>query len=140
MLQNFSGFYATTFSKNLNIFSTLRFKQVCRKNGVSATTSLSHRVDHAIDCDMLSHSSSMAKLLDIGGNWNTLLYMSIQSIPNVLMDDMSDEYAGNRDIFSFQELYTDPCNMVPCIIVKFFGCENPVSSAVQVAGLRQSRR
>jgi hypothetical protein len=32
-------------------------------------------------------------MLDIGRNWNTLLYTSIQSIPN--MSDMSDEYAGH---------------------------------------------
>jgi hypothetical protein len=35
------------------------------------------------------------KLLDIGGNWNTLSYTSIQSIPNMLNSDMSGDYAGH---------------------------------------------
>ncbi len=36
------------------------------------------------------------------------------------MGDMSGEYAGlllNWDVFSFQELCTDPCNMGPCVIM-----------------------
>ncbi len=36
------------------------------------------------------------------------------------MGDMSGEYAGHARtgmFFSFQELYTDPCNMGPCIIM-----------------------
>ena len=36
------------------------------------------------------------------------------------MGDMSGEYAGHRknwDIFRFQELCTDPCNIGPCIIM-----------------------
>ncbi len=49
----------------------------------------SHRVDRVlliVACGMLVHSTSMAcvKLLNIGRNWNTLSYMPIQSIPNML--------------------------------------------------------
>ncbi len=36
------------------------------------------------------------------------------------MGDMSGEYAGqckNWDVFSFQKLCTDPCNLGPCIIM-----------------------
>jgi hypothetical protein len=39
-------------------------------------TSPSHRVDHAVDCGLWNVVpllfNSCAKLLDIGGNWNTL--------------------------------------------------------------------
>ena len=35
------------------------------------------------------------------------------------MGDMAGEYAGHgrTDVFSFQVLCTDPCNMGPCIIM-----------------------
>ena len=50
-------------------------------------TSPSHRVDQAVDCDLWNVVPPLfngcAKLLDIGGNWNTLLCTSIQSIPNM---------------------------------------------------------
>jgi hypothetical protein len=82
------------------------------------------RVDQAVDCGMwnvvpLLFNDSVNSL-DIGGNWNTLLYTSIQSIPNML----NGWYVWwvcrpwkNWDIFSFQELCTDPCNMELCIIM-----------------------
>jgi hypothetical protein len=38
MVKTPSVLYATTFSKNSSIFSELRFKDVCRKNAVSAMT------------------------------------------------------------------------------------------------------
>jgi hypothetical protein len=55
---------------------------------MQCNTSPSNNVDQAVDCglwnvDPLLFNVCM-KLLDIVGNWNTLLYMSIQSIPNVL--------------------------------------------------------
>ncbi len=53
-----------------------------------SNTSPSHRVDQVVDCGLW-------KLLDIGWNWNTLSYTSIQSIPNMLNGDMSGEYAGH---------------------------------------------
>ena len=56
-----------------------------------------------------------AKLLDIGGNWNTLLYTSIQSFPNMLKGWVCMPW--NWDIFSFQELCTDSCEMGPCIMM-----------------------
>ena len=43
-----------------------------------------HRVYQAVDCGMLSHFTTLAMLLDIGVNWNTLSYTSIQNIPNTL--------------------------------------------------------
>jgi hypothetical protein len=60
------------------------------------------------------------KLMDIGGNWNNILCMLIQSIPNML--NMWYFWWAcrpwkNYDIFSFQELCTDPCDMGPCIIM-----------------------
>jgi hypothetical protein len=51
-------------------------------------TSPSHRVDQAVDrgqrnvVPLLFHG--WGKLLDIGGNWNTLSYMLIQNIPKML--------------------------------------------------------
>jgi hypothetical protein len=51
-------------------------------------TSPSHRVDKAVDCGLWNVVpllfNGCAKLLDIGLNWNTLSYTSIQSIPNML--------------------------------------------------------
>jgi hypothetical protein len=61
-----------------------------------------------------------AKLLDIGGSWNTLSYMSIQSIPNML-NGWNVWWVcrpwNNWDMYSFQELCTDPCDMGLCIIM-----------------------
>ncbi len=61
-----------------------------------------------------------AKLLDIGRNWNPLSYMTIQSIPNML-NGWHVRWVcwscKNWDVFSFQELCTDPCNMGLCIIM-----------------------
>ena len=87
-------------------------------------TSSSHRVDRAVDCGLWNVVPLLfkgyVKLLDICWNWNTLSYTSIQSIPN-----MPNGWHvwwvcrpwKNWDIFSFQELCTDPCDMVPCIIM-----------------------
>ena len=51
-------------------------------------TSPSYRVDQAVDCGLWDVVpllfNGCAKLLDFGGNWNTLSYTSIQSIPNML--------------------------------------------------------
>ncbi len=48
----------------------------------------SHWVDQVVDCGLWIVGpllfNSCAKLLDIGRNWNTLSYTSIQSIPNML--------------------------------------------------------
>jgi hypothetical protein len=84
----------------------------------------SHRVDQAFDCGLWNVVpllfNGCAKLLDIGENWNTLSYMSIQSIPNLLSGwHVWWECSPwkNWDIFRFQELCTDPCDMGPCIIM-----------------------
>ncbi len=59
----------------------------------------SHRVDQVVDCGLWNVGpllfNGCAKLLDIGRNWNTLSYTPIQSIPNMLMGDMSGEYPGH---------------------------------------------
>ena len=62
----------------------------------------------------------LCEVLEGGGNWNTLSYMSIQTIPNILNGWHVWWVCRpwkNWDIFSFQELYTDPCDMGPCIIM-----------------------
>jgi hypothetical protein len=61
-----------------------------------------------------------AKFLNLGGNWN-MSYTSTQSIPNML--NGRDVWRvcrpwKNWDIFSFQELCTDPCEMRLCIVLK----------------------
>ncbi len=60
-------------------------------------TSPSHRVDQVVDCDLCNVGPLLfnvcVKLLDIGRNWNTLSYTSIQSIQTChTMGDMSSEY------------------------------------------------
>jgi hypothetical protein len=87
-------------------------------------TSPSHTVDQAVDCVLWNVVpllfNGCAKLLDIGGNWNTHLYTSIQSIPNMLNRWHVSWVCRpwkNSDIFSFQELCTDPWDMGPCIIM-----------------------
>ncbi len=84
----------------------------------------SHRVDQVVDCGLWNVGplffNGCAKLLDIGRNWNTLSYTPIQSIPNMLNGWHVRRVCWpckNWDVFSFQELCTDPCNMGPCIIM-----------------------
>ena len=52
-----------------------------------AANLLLHGVDQAVDCGLWNLVpllfNDCVKLLDIGGNWNTLSYTSIQSIPNM---------------------------------------------------------
>ncbi len=84
----------------------------------------SHRVDQVVDCGLWNVGPLLfncwAKLLDIGRNWNTLSYKPIQCIPNML-NGWHVRWVcwpcKNWDVFSFQELCTDPCNMGPCIIM-----------------------
>ncbi len=82
----------------------------------------SHRVDQVVDCGLWDVGPLLfnVKLLDIGRNWNTLSYTPIQSIPNML-NGWHVRWVcwpcKNWDVFSFQELCTDPCNMGPCIIM-----------------------
>ncbi len=74
-----------------------------------------------VACGMLVHSSSMA--VQVAGywqDWNTLSYTPIQSIPNMLNGWLVRWICWpckNWDVFSFQELCTDPCNIGPCIIM-----------------------
>ena len=62
-----------------------------------------------LECQCQSHVNGCAKLLDIGGNWNTLSYVSIQIIPNMVN--------GEYKMFCFQEFCIDPCDMGLCIIM-----------------------
>ncbi len=87
-------------------------------------TSPSHRVDQVVDCGLWNVGpllfNGCAKLLNIGRNWNTMSYMPIQSIPNML-NGWHVRWVcwpcKNWDVLRFQELCTDPCNMGPCIIM-----------------------
>ncbi len=74
-----------------------------------------------VACWMLVHSSSMAlwscRILAWTGS---VVYTPIQSIPNMLNVWHVRGVCWpckNWDIFSFQELCTDPCNTGPCIIM-----------------------
>ena len=86
--------------------------------------SRSHRVDQAVDCGLWNVISLIfygcVKLLDIGGNWNMLSYTSTQSIPNMLngWHVWVCRPWKNWDIFSFQELCTDPFDRGPCQLKK----------------------
>ena len=87
-------------------------------------TSPSHRVDQAVDCGLWNVVpllfNGCVKLLDIGGNWNILLYTLIQSIPNMLNGWhvwWVCKPWKNWNIFSFQELCTDPCDTGLCIFM-----------------------
>ncbi len=89
-----------------------------------SATHLLHIVDQVVDCGLCNVGSLLfnggAKLLDIGRNWNMLSYTLIRSIPNVL-----NGWHGwwvwrsckNWDVFSFQELCPDPCNMGLCVMM-----------------------
>ncbi len=87
-------------------------------------TSPLHRVDQVVYCGLGNVGpllfNGCAKLLNIGKNWNTLSYTPIQSIQNML-NGWHVRWVfwpcKNWDVFSFQELCTDPCNMGPCIIM-----------------------
>ncbi len=87
-------------------------------------TSPLQRVDQVVDCGLWNVGpllfNGSAKLLDIGRNLNMLSYTPIQSIPNML-NGWHVRWVcwpcKNWDVFSFQELCTDPCNMGPCIIM-----------------------
>ncbi len=87
-------------------------------------TSPSHRVDQIVDCSLWKVGpllfNGCVKLLDIGRDWNMLSYTQIQSIPNMLNGWHVWWVCWpckKWDVFSFQELCTDPCNMRPCIIM-----------------------
>ncbi len=80
-------------------------------------TSPSHRVDQVVDCGLCNVGpllfNGCVKLLDINRNWNTLSYTPIQSIPNMLSGWHVRWVCWpckNWDVFSVQELCTDPCN------------------------------
>ena len=61
-------------------------QKTCQYLVLQHYTSPSHRVDQAVDCGLWNVVpllfNGCAKLLGIGGNWNTLLYTSIQNMLN----------------------------------------------------------
>ena len=81
-----------------------------------SSTSPSHRVDQAIEC--CPSPLQWLMLMDIGRNWHML---SLKSIPNMLIGWHVWWICRpwrNWDIFSFQKLCADPCDMGLCIILK----------------------
>ncbi len=87
-------------------------------------TSPSHRVGQVVDCGLWNVGPLLLNgLCEVAGYWqelNTLSYTPIQSIPNML-NGWHVRWVcwpcRNWDVFSFQELSTDPCNMGPCTIM-----------------------
>jgi hypothetical protein len=47
-------------------------------------TSPSQRIDQAVDCGLCNVVPTHFQWLDIGGNWNTLSFTLLQSIPKIL--------------------------------------------------------
>ncbi len=112
------SFTVLGWSENLSVSGVI---PICL---TQCNTSPSHRIYQVVDCCLWNVGpllfNGCAKLLDIGRNWNTLLYTPIQSIPNMLNGWLVRWVCWpckNWDVFSFQELLTDPCNMGPCIIM-----------------------
>ncbi len=79
----------------------------------------SHRVDQVVEC----WSTPLQWLCDVAGYWQELEHAVVYA------DSEHPKHAQwvtcpwvcwpckNWDVFSFQELWTDPCNMGPCIIM-----------------------
>ncbi len=118
-----------TWFKFLSYYTEQKYKHNTFRKPVSIwcdhhLPSPPHRVDQVVYCGLWNVGpllfNGCAKLLDIGRNWNTLSYTPIQSIPNML-NGWHVRWVcwpcKNWDVFSFQELCTDPCNMGPCIIM-----------------------
>ncbi len=91
---------------------------------VQCNTSPSHRVDQVVDCGLwhVVHSSSMAvwSCWILAGTGTRCRIRRSRASQTCSMGDMSGEYAGhaiNWDVFSFQELCTDPGNMGLWIIM-----------------------
>ncbi len=88
-LQGSSGVHASMiqgcFGSKNGYLSVSGVTTICL---TQCNTSPSHRVDRVVDCGLWNVGpllfNGCAKLLDIGRNWNTLLYTPIQSIPNML--------------------------------------------------------
>ncbi len=90
----------------------------------------SHRVDQVVDCGLWNVGpllfNGCGEVLDIGRNWNTLfVYADPEHPKHAQWVTWSQTWSirwvcwpcKNWDVFSFQELCTDPCNMGPCIIM-----------------------
>ncbi len=103
------------YSKRCN-FTLLGGSGGFKKQSVSGVTTIclmqcntSHRVDQVVDCGLWNVGpllfNGCAKLLDIGRNWNTLSYMPIHNIPNML----------NGSMLSMQEL---GCFQLPGIVYR----------------------
>ena len=88
---------------NLLVTDTLKKVGVWIRKSVSVWCDqhLPHanRVDQAVDCDLWIVVpllfNGCAKLLDIGGNWNTVIHVDPEHPKHAQMGDMSGEYAGH---------------------------------------------
>ncbi len=114
--------------------NTLVFAPILRKPvSILCDHHLPHAVQHillrielirllVVACGMLVHSSSMAvqSCWILAGTGTRCQYMPIQSIQNML-NGWHVRWVccpcKNWDVFNFQELGTDPCNMGLCIIM-----------------------
>ncbi len=69
-------------------------------------TSPKHRVDQVVGCGLWNVGplifNGCAKLLDIGKNWNTLLYTPIQTIPNMLNGTCPVSMLAMQELGCFQ--------------------------------------
>ncbi len=90
---------------------------------IQCDTSPLHRVDMVVYCGPWNVGpilfNGSAKLLAIGRNWNTLSYAPIHSI-TVMLDGWHVWWVcrpcKNWEVFSFQELCTDPHNILSCTL------------------------
>ncbi len=111
---------------SFTVFGGIQYQPVCGVATICLTqcNTSSHRVDQVVDCGLWNVGpllfNGCVKLLDIVRNWKTLSYKPIQSIP-IMFNGWHVQWVcwpcKNWDVFSFQELCTDPCNMGPCIIM-----------------------
>ncbi len=90
-----------------------------------------------VACGMLVHSlfNGCAKLLDIVRNWNTLSYTPIQSI-NGWHVRWECWPCKNWDVFSFQELCTDPCNTgraLSCCNMRWWSWMNDTTMGLRIS-------
>ncbi len=106
-------------------------------------TSPSHRDDQVVDCSLCNVGpllfNGCVKLLDIVRNWKTLSYTPIQSIPNMLNGSHVRWVCWpckNWDVFSFQELCTDPCNTgraLSCCNMKWWSWMNGTTMGLKTS-------
>jgi hypothetical protein len=82
-------------------------------------TAPSYRVNQAVDCGLWNDVpllfNGCTKLPDIGGNWNPVIHVDPEHPKHAQC--VTCLLSMHWDIFCFQELCTDPCNMSLWIIM-----------------------